>query len=175
VRYVPEFLTVAEADALFALLLKEVDWQVEEIRLFGKRLQVPRRVAWFGDRGLCYRYSNTDHEASGWPSYLTALRDRLTARLPRRPDFVLLNRYRSGDDSMGWHTDDEAMASEILGSVSLGGRRRFLVRTRAGDPAQKLELAHGSLLMLNRHIPHCLPKTRQDCGERINLSFRSLL
>jgi alkylated DNA repair dioxygenase AlkB len=90
------------------------------------------------------------------------------------PNFVLLNRYRSGADSMGWHTDNEPMASDVLASLSLGAERRFLLRHPTVDGSVPLLLEHGSLLLFDRNLPHSLPKTARSLGERINLSFRRL-
>jgi alkylated DNA repair dioxygenase AlkB len=43
---------------------------------------------------------------------------------------VLLNLYRNGVDSMGWHSDDERELGErpVIASVSLGATRRFRLR-----------------------------------------------
>lgn len=173
-RLVSDFLNPDVADALFELLLEEVRWRTEEVLLFGRRHRVPRLVAWFGEEGLSYRYSHTDHPSNGWPPGLADLRNAVTAELPVAPNFVLLNRYRSGRDAMGWHTDDEAMASDLIGSVSLGATRRLLVRSGPDRPSRRLDLTHGSLLVMDRHLPHCLPRTQQLVAERINLTFRTL-
>jgi alkylated DNA repair dioxygenase AlkB len=171
---VPGFLAADEGHALLAWLLAGADWQSEEIRLFGRARRVPRLVAWYGDAGLCYRYAGASHPARGWPARLAAVRDRLNDRTGERFNFVLLNRYRNGDDGMGWHRDDEAMSSRCVASISLGAARRFLIRPRPGAPSERLTLAHGSVLLMDRFLPHALPKTRRSVGERVNLSFRSL-
>jgi len=173
-HYVPGYLQPRTADALLNWALAEVAWRSEEIVLFGKRRPVPRLVAWHGDEGLNYRYSGGEHRANGWPSPLVDLRDRLAELLPDVPNFVLLNRYRSGRDAMGWHTDDEAMAADLIASVSLGASRRFLVRPPGAPASEMIVLEHGSLLVMNRYLPHSLPRTRRACGERVNLSFRIL-
>ena len=145
-HYVPGYLQPRVAHALLSWALAEVAWRSEEIVLFGRRRSVPRLVAWYGDEGLNYRYSGGEHRANGWPSPLIELRDQISEFLPDVPNFVLLNRYRSGQDAMGWHTDDEAMAADLIGSISLGAPRRFLVRP-AGSPAStRVVLEHGSLL-----------------------------
>ena len=43
---------------------------------------------------------------------------------------VLLNLYRDGQDSMGWHSDDESELgpAPAIASLSLGEPRRFLLR-----------------------------------------------
>lgn len=154
--------------------LTEVSWRSEEIVLYGRRHLVPRQVAWYGDPRVSYRYSGSEHPACGWPPILRDLRTKLTAELDERPNFVLFNRYRSGRDTMGWHRDDESMRNDLIGSISLGATRRFLVRRVAGEPSRRLDLEHGSLLLLNRHLSHALPRTRRQVAERVNLTFRVL-
>ena len=154
--------------------LSSVAWQHEHITLFGERRRVPRLVAWYGDPGIGYRYSGVDHIAQGWPEPFTDLRRRLELDLGIRSNFVLLNRYRNGLDSMGWHADDER---ELLGpviSVSLGATRRLHLRKQRRDPTQTLTLGHGDLLVHPRDYPHALPKTKQAVGERVNLTFRQV-
>jgi len=173
-QYVPGYLDGGQADRLLSWLLRKVSWQTEEIFLFGQKRQVPRLVAWFGDAGCCYRYSHIDHPCTGWPQPLMPLTEKVGNTVGARPDFLLLNRYRSGSDSMGWHADDEEMVGHVISSISLGCTRRFLIRTEPGRAATKLDLEHGSLLLMDRRLPHCLPKTKRPIGERVNLSFRTL-
>ncbi len=173
-RYLPGYLAPRDADALFATLRDVLPWKQERIRLFGQQREVPRLVAWQGDAGLCYRYSGVDHAAEGWHPAVAALRERLAGEFRERFDFVLLNRYRNGGDSMGWHKDDEAMAGEFIASFSLGEPRRFLYRPAGRPPSEALTLEHGSLLLFDRRIPHALPKSRKARRERINLTFRRL-
>lgn len=168
------FLTSAEADDLMAWLQGSVAWQTESIVLFGKRRPVPRLVSWFGDSGLNYRYSGQPHCCSGWPSELAGLRAKVGAQLSVTPNFLLLNRYRNGADSMGWHRDDEAGLGAQIASVSLGAPRSFLLREANASRSQALKLEHGSLLLFDGRTSHALPKTRRPVGERINLTFRVL-
>jgi len=173
-RYLPGFLRAAEGDELLGWLLAEARWHAEPIRLFGRTHMAPRLVSWCGDAGLCYRYAGQDHSSHGWPARLDGLRERLALEAGIRFNFLLLNRYRSGADRMGWHRDDEAMTSSIVASLSLGAERRFLLRPQPDRPSVRLTLEHGSLLLMDRFLPHALPATRRPVGERVNLSFRSL-
>ena len=179
-RYVPGYLDENCADSLLCWFLTETIWRSEEVTLFGKRHLVPRLIAWFGSRGQSYRYSGQDHIAQGWPGELLSLRSRIGGELGSLPDFLLLNRYRSGEDAMGWHTDDEVQPlaagplSHYIASVSLGATRRFLLRPCADQPSVPLDLEHGSLLLMDPRIPHTLPRTRRSVTERVNASFRVL-
>ena len=151
----------------------EVDWRRENVHLFGRQIQVPRRVAWFGEPGLNYRYSGLDHVAQGWPPLLHRLRDELQRTFDVASNFVLLNRYEDGSQYMGWHRDDERNIGRDVCSVSLGAQRRFLLENEAGE-RQTLQLPHGSVLLHPGRWRHCLPKTALPVGVRINLSFREV-
>ncbi len=173
-QYVPGYLAPDVARDLLRGLLARPIWQEERIVLFGRERRVPRRVAWFGDEGVCYRYSGLPHRAGGWLPGLRRIRDELARETGLAFNFLLLNRYRDGRDCMGWHRDDEAMVSHRIASLSLGAERRFLLRPVPGEPSLRLDLAHGSLLIMDGRIPHALPRTRRAVGERVNLSFRVL-
>ena len=169
-RYFPE--AVRSADALFAWCAREPAWRTEPIRLFGQARPAPRLVAWYGDPGLRYRYSGVDHRAHGWPEPLERLRTELCERFVPGLNFVLLNRYRDGRDWMGWHRDDEREISGGVVSVSLGATRRL--RLDLGDERVALELEHGSVLVFDGAVRHCLVRTKRPVAERINLTFRRI-
>jgi len=172
--YVPAFLPSPASAELFGWLREAVSWQQEKISLFGREHTVPRRIAWFGEAGLDYRYSGRSHPGSGWPPVLEALREPIACQLGTRPNFVLLNHYRGGSDGMGWHRDDEAGSAPLIASLSLGASRTFLVREDGAPRSSRLPLEDGSLLVFDGGVRHALPKTRRTIGERINLTFRVL-
>lgn len=171
IRYLPRF--VPDADTLLQWLLSNATWKEEWIKLFGKRHRVPRLVSWYGEPGASYRYSGVMHEADGWPVPLQPLRERLDDQAGFRSQFVLVNRYRDGQDAMGWHRDDEPGIGQLVASVSLGAERRFHIEHPDGT-RETLWLEHGSLLIMPGKWRHQLPRTRKPIGERVNLSFRTL-
>jgi alkylated DNA repair dioxygenase AlkB len=173
-RYAPGFLAADEAEMLLAILLANADWRQERIRLFGRRVEVPRLVAWYGDPGINYRYSNLDHTCHGWLPELAAVRERLASDWGFTSTLVLLNRYRDGRDGMGWHTDDEPGHGAWLASISLGAARRFSMRADDGRGLVSLVLEPGSLLFMRGAVPHALPKSARPLGERVNLTFRQV-
>ncbi|MBN8618629.1 MAG: alpha-ketoglutarate-dependent dioxygenase AlkB, partial [Anaerolineae bacterium] len=92
---------------------------------------------------------------------------------------VLLNLYRDGNDSVGWHSDDEPElgTNPVIASLTLGAARAFQFRHRTNrDLRVNLELTHGSLLIMagatQHHWHHQVPKTRKPLPPRINLTFR---
>ncbi|NNE69041.1 MAG: alpha-ketoglutarate-dependent dioxygenase AlkB [Rhodothermales bacterium] len=180
--YRPDFLQQARADSLLESLLESIPWEQHSVRLFGKSVPCPRLSAWHGDPGARYAYSGTRHDPQPWTPDLLAVRDALTGVGPRPFNSVLLNRYRTGQDSMGWHADDEPELGPdpVIASVSLGARRKMRFRLKADHrQTHELWLDHGSLLIMRedcqRLWQHALPKSRKIAEERINLTYRLIL
>lgn len=179
VRLWPDAFESTEADLLQQSLRQEIDWQQEEIVLFGRRHLVPRLVAWHGDPGAAYSYSGTAHDPRPWTPALNSVRERIEALTGCSFNSVLLNRYRDGGDGMGWHADDEPELGRnpVIASVSFGATRRFKLRHRKRrDSVTTIALPHGSLLVMagrTQHVyVHAVPKTKVASGERINLTYR---
>ena len=181
VSYYPGFFPNEIADGYRAGMIEYLDWQQLPIVLFGKRMLQPRLIAWFGDPGVRYSYSGNHFEATGWIEPLGQIRRALQQRLGISFNAVLCNRYRDGRDSMGWHSDDEHElgAQPVIASVSFGAVRQFRLREKGNTSRSvKMELGHGSVLVMagdtQKNWQHCLPRTKNACAERINLTFRSL-
>lgn len=183
------WLNAAEARNSFLSLREKTAWEQSSIVIAGKTVAIPRLNAWYGDEGKSYSYSGTRFEALPWYPELHELKRKVQDTISQFPPEVdlhvnsaLLNLYRDGNDSVGWHSDDEAALGPRpqIASVSLGATRRFLFKHRH-DKNQKLEfaLASGSLLLMFGDIQkrwrHCVPKTRKSVGERINLTFRQIV
>ncbi|GAB3574299.1 alpha-ketoglutarate-dependent dioxygenase AlkB family protein [Hymenobacter daeguensis] len=178
--YDASFLSATEATALLAQLTAETAWEQRAIRIFGQQMPQPRLTAWYGDAEARYAYSGLRWEPRPWSPALSALRQRVEAATGARFNSVLLNLYRTGQDSMGWHADDEPELgpAPAIASLSLGATRRFRLRPRAGLPHAplSLDLPTGSLLLMRgptqQHWQHALPKTARPVGPRLNLTFR---
>ena len=169
--------TTNEADALFRELLGGVEWRQETINLFGRHARVPRLTAWYGDAP--YSYSGLTMQPEPWTAQLLAIKVRTEQLSGHRFNCVLLNRYRTGRDSMSWHSDDEPELgpNPAIASVSFGASRRFRLRHRTRKEEKfAIELSHGSLLVMDQatqlHWQHSVSKTAKPVGERINLTFR---
>ena len=180
-RYAKRWLDERAATALRQALVSELDWQQHDVTLFGKTHRVPRLTAWHGESGVAYRYSGITHVANGWTPALERLLEYFDAQLGRSFNSVLANYYRHGADSMGWHSDDEQELGPqpLIASVSFGQSRTFRLKHRQSAQTYKVELEHGSLLLMagdtQRFWQHAIPKTSQKTGERINLTFRTIL
>lgn len=175
--WIRPLLGAEEASALLRDLLTSTPWGDHSMRILGREVPMPRRIAWFGEHAI--GYSGLVHPARPLTEPLRALAEQLEDATGQPYNGVLLNLYRSGDDAMGWHSDDDFDAGPHRGiaSVSLGATRRFRVRARrGGGPSVGVDLEHGSLLWMppgfqERH-QHAVPRTRRARGPRINLTYR---
>lgn len=176
-----QFYGPADADSYFQQLHQSLNWQQEQLFIYGRWLNVPRLMAWYGDSGAHYRYSGVGHQPQAWTSVLTELRGAVEAACGQAFNSVLANLYRDGRDSMGCHADDEKELGRnpLIASLSFGDSR--LLRFKHLKTGQKLdiELGHGDLLVmageLQHHWRHELPKTRKPKQPRINLTFRQIV
>jgi len=179
--YDPGFYPAAQADELMLLLKNHLDWRHEPITLFGKKLLQPRLTCWIADDNIRYKYSSIELLGKGWPDFFEPVRRVVEAAAGVGFNSLLANYYRDGQDSMGWHADDEPeLGSEpIIASISFGEARRFVLRQKANH-RQKFELLleHGSLLLMRggtqQNWQHCVPRTQNITGPRINLTFRQI-
>jgi len=176
----PEFLAPEESRQLLSSLWSQLQWSQYEITLFGRTVAQPRLSAWYGEPEASYRYSGLQLEPLPWHPILFDLKKRVEAALAHQFNSVLANAYRSGKDSMGWHSDDEPElgAKPLVASLSLGAERRFLVRRKGESRSMGFWLGNGSLLLMKQgcqeNYLHALPKTRKPSGLRINLTFRQI-
>lgn len=165
------------AHRLFLALREQIQWSQDEIVIGGRRVRIPRLQAWYGD--AAYRYSGLSMKPIAWTPVLLELKQTVEALTDARFNSVLLNLYRDGNDSVGWHSDDEPElgAAPVIASVSLGASRDFSLRQKKpGTEKVKMQLNSGDLLLMSGLLQQCwqhqLPKTQLPVGERINLTFR---
>ncbi len=173
--YDDAFLPASLADRYLARFRDQCVWE-QKPGIFGH--MQPRLIASYGDKGIAYRYSGVTNLALPWTATLLEIKQRLEA-VQGQYNYCLLNRYRTGSDSMGWHADDEPEMGNIIGSLSLGATRKFRIRHNANSRNPDVSLAgHGTLIIMagtmQRFWQHEVPKTKQVVGERINLTYRQI-
>ena len=176
--YIPNFLVKIEANDKFMQLDKEIAWTNEVVMLFGKQIQLSRKVAFYGNEGLTYTYSGRIKNAYNWSSVLEHIKSLITAHSGETFNACLLNYYHDGTEGMGWHSDNERELVEqaAIASLSLGDSRDFVLKHKTTKQNVRVHLENGSLLIMKgsiqEHWLHALPKTKKSKNPRINLTFR---
>jgi len=167
---------------VFERLRIETVWQQQEMRIYGKSVLQPRLTAWYGDRERTYVYSGIRNVPLPWTNLLLLLRQAVEQLCEYRFNSVLLNYYRSGNDSMGFHSDNERELGPmpVIASLSLGEPRVFLFKhSKITDlPIVRVPLDSGTLLLMKgptqQYWKHAINKERPSVGGRINLTFRKI-
>ena len=161
-------------------LFNSIMWKHDEAILYGKRIVTQRKVAWYGDKPYAYTYSKTTKYALPWTESLMALKSIAEHHAGSGFNSCLLNLYHSGEEGMGWHSDDEKelVKDGTIASLSFGAERPFHFKHKVTGQLVTVMLENGSLLVMKgstqSHWLHSLPKRTKIKSPRINLTFRTI-
>lgn len=180
--FFPELFSASESQAYLTDLTQNIAWEQLNFKIFGKVRNAPRLTAWYADPAKNYSYSGITHTPQNWTDSLQEIKARVETASEATFNSVLLNLYRNGEDSMGWHSDDEPELgpNPLIASVSFGTTRSFQLRHKQlANCRLNLDLPNGSLLVMRgttQHFwQHQLPKTKRVSTPRLNLTFRTIL
>lgn len=160
---------VPEPDALFAVARDEVSWTSQ---------MSSRQTA---SMGIPYNYAGATYPEAPWHPALWALALRVGEAVGLHPTNALLNRYPTGDHSIGWHRDDTTILAPGTGVaiLSLGAPRTLLLREGAAPPftTERVLLPPGSLFFMSAALQathkHAI-RREPGAGERISVTIRQL-
>jgi alkylated DNA repair dioxygenase AlkB len=178
IEYHPSLFDSEKSNELFQLLKNEIPWQHDEITVYGKKHFQPRLTSLYGNDGKSYGYSNIIMRPNRWNPLLMFIKNNVESICNENFTTVLLNYYRDGKDSNGWHADNEKELGRnpIIASVSFGVERVFQLKHNVTNQRQSINLENGSLLVMKgatQHFwKHQIPKSSKEIGARINLTFR---
>ena len=157
---------------------ESIPWQQNSIRMYGKTHPEPRLTAWMGP---AYRYSSIQWPAAPFTAEMREFVKEVEVHTETGGYFnaCLFNQYRDGQDSMGWHRDNEPeIDAACIASVSFGASRDFVIRHRTTKQKWLVPLHHGDLLIME-HLQdayeHALPKRLRVLEPRINVTLRRIL
>ena len=181
VQYYGKVIQEMVADDYFEKLMQNIAWENDQAIILGRQITTKRKVAWYGDQGYEYTYSNVNRYALPWTVELLELRQRVQQLTGERFNSCLLNLYHTGEEGMAWHSDDETDLKKngAIASLSFGAERRFAFKHKQSKEKVELYLEHGSLLVMKdttqSHWLHRLPPTKKVTTARINLTFRTIV
>lgn len=178
--YYSSFFSLQESEHFYDKLLGDTDWQSRQIYVFGRKVLQPRLMSWQGTKA--YSYSGIALEPAPFNNAVLEIKSRVEKVSGTIFNSALLNYYRGGSDSMGWHRDNEKELGHgpCIASVSFGAIRRFDLRDyKAKTDKLSIHLENGSLLMMKGAIQdnweHSVPKTKKVNEGRINITFRKII
>ena len=181
VLYLEQFYNSETSNILFNTLRKEIQWQQDDIKLFGKTYKQPRLTALYAENEKPYSYSNITMYPESFFKELEQVKSDIEEKIAHKFTTCLANLYRTGNDSNGWHSDNEKELGHnpVIASLSLGATRSFQLKHKTDSSLRfNIELPSGSLLIMKgttqEFWKHQIPKTKKHVGERINLTFRTI-
>jgi len=181
VNYYGQLFSQEQADSYFDELMNHIEWKNDEAFIMGKHIITKRKVAWYGDSGYSYTYSNATKHALPWTKILLELKAVAEQKTGTKFNSCLLNLYHNGDEGMAYHSDDEKTLAKnaAIASMSFGAERRFLFKHKHTKETVATFLENGSLLVMKdetqTHWLHRLPPTKKVNSARINLTFRTMV
>ena len=176
--FIPHFFNPTESDFYLKILKEKVLWKQGSMNMYGKKVEFPRLIAWYGNDDKPYSFSGITLQPSPWTKEILEIKNSIEPIAMVSFNRVLLNFYRDGRDSVSWHTDAEPELGKnpTIASVSFGATRKFQLRHIITKEKIEIHLTHGSLLIMQGELQHFwqhqVPKTDKKVGERINLTFR---
>ena len=180
-NYYGIIMTTSEANTYYNLLLKNINWKNDKALYHGRHIVTKRKVAWYGDQGFLYTYSNTTKQALPWTNKLIDLKRKTELITNSQFNSCLLNLYHDGNEGMTWHSDDEKSLGKntVIASLSFGAERKFSFKHRRTRQTISLLLENGSLLVMRGNTQsnwlHSLPLSSKINHPRINLTFRTII
>ena len=165
VDYCPGWLS--GSDSVFELLVAKAGWQQRTVTMWDKQVLEPRLTAGWST------------SAAEVPLVLAEMCGLLSERYAIDFDSVWVNLYRDGQDSVAWHGDRNRLTMDrpMVATVSLGARRRFLLRPRGSSRiAHELMPGAGDLVVMGgecqQEWEHTVPKTARCVGPRMAVTIR---
>eukprot|EP00931_Biecheleriopsis_adriatica_P055780 TRINITY_DN3304_c0_g1_i4.p1 TRINITY_DN3304_c0_g1~~TRINITY_DN3304_c0_g1_i4.p1 ORF type:complete len:1335 (-),score=254.07 TRINITY_DN3304_c0_g1_i4:67-4071(-) len=182
VSYRPKSFSEEKLREWFEHCHQELRWNRPEVN--GRPL--PRKACWLTAEGCSctYRYGGTQWPNMVMPPWFVEITDEVCrlAGVTHRPNSCNANLYEDGNDSVGWHADDEPLfdaknRDALILSLSLGSARNFYFRPNDDlSEVKKLCLEDGDLCtmegLMQKHYCHSVPQERGVRGARINLTWR---
>ena len=171
----------AECKVLFDKLLKECNWQQDEVIIFGKKHITARKTAWYGTKSFAYSYSKTTRFAEAFANTVLDIKRDVENHLKESFNSCLLNLYHDGNEGMGFHSDDEKelVKHGSIASLSFGTTRKFVFKHKKEKLKRELFLQPGQLIVMKDEIQdywkHGIPKSKKIISPRINLTFRNII
>ena len=178
--YYEKIVNDEEIKGLYDALLNNIHWENERVIMFGKEIVTKRKVAFFSDPSISYRYASKTKIGLPWTSTLLIIKNIVESITKESYNACLLNLYHNGEESMGWHSDNEKeiIANSSIASLSLGANRKFSFKHKGSKETVSIELEDGSLLEMKgsvqAHWWHALLKSKKVTAARINLTFRQM-
>lgn len=168
-------------EELIAKCIKEVDSKLlerPEIKLYGKICRQNRSIGFFSNTSIGYSYSGQLAKSQPVSSNLQELLEIINKRFDTDFNGILVNRYASGCESIGAHSDDERFLDPIgVISLSVGAVRNFRIRDKNSKKiVANIPTFPNTILHMTgdfqKEFTHEIPVQKLVSEPRYSLTFR---
>ena len=148
------------------------------IKIYGKICHQRRCVGFFSDKSIGYQYSNQLSSSKPMTISLFALLRQVNDIFGANYNGILVNKYKTGEDYISAHSDDEKNLDDCgVVAISYGATRKFRVRDKKTKKIIKdFTLISYSMLQMGgkfqQEFTHEVPIERKIKDERISFTFR---
>ncbi|CAL1299361.1 unnamed protein product [Larinioides sclopetarius] len=179
-----QYFSKKEADQIFEELEREIEYfpsEMTTVVVFNKRYPVPRKVSAYGDKNLTYTFAGNTLPTKPLIPILVKLLEEANKFLKDGSfNYILINRYKDGQDKIGSHRDNETDMDPNSSIVTFSfGAERTMIFKRPNFNSVKIPLKNGSVLTMNPPTNefwyHEIPREKRIKDVRISLTFRKNL
>ena len=148
------------------------------IKIYGKICYQRRCVGFFSNESKGYQYSNQLSLSKPMTISLLELLTKVNNIYGANFNGILVNKYKTGEDYISAHSDDEKNLDDIgVVSISYGAERKFRIRNKETKKIVKdYKLTSNSMVQMGgnfqQEFTHEIPVERKIKDERISFTFR---
>lgn len=148
------------------------------IIVYGKNVNVHRRVGFFSDQSEGYKFSGQLTRSLPMTPELQKLLEKVNATLGTAFNGILVNHYRDGSDYIGAHSDSKiGLSNGVVAAISVGATRKFRIRDKSTNKIViDVPTTPGELLVMDgefqNEFKHEVPIEKRVKGDRISFTFR---
>ncbi len=148
------------------------------IKIYDKIINQRRDVGFFSDKSIGYQYSGQLAKSKPMTLNLDLLLELINDMFGSKFNGILINRYSSGEEYIGAHSDDEKNLDKTgVVAISYGGERIFRIRNKNTKeifqdiPISNLDIVHmgGDF---QKEFTHEIPPTKKLVDIRYSFTFR---
>lgn len=150
--------------------------ETKKFKMFGRECEMNRLQQVYGQD---YTFSGVIHKSEPIPEIFKCLIDYFSKKYSRNYNMVLVNWYRDGNDSIGFHADNEKKIkpdSEII-TISLGVERDFVIKN--SKIKKVINMEYNSFLTMGgkcqKEFKHSVPPRKNITQERISITLREFI
>ena len=180
--YITSFIPSPCDMSLYTFLLNTLPWyRVEYSKQTDRLIQIitPRYTTVFGIDETQQSKDKYNRSPRDIPPILNELKQYVEQATDATYNFVLVNFYANGQDSIAFHSDDEHWLGDqpCIASLSLGAERDFYMKNKSNENLkQNFALNSGDLIVMRGKTQHSwlhsVPKRISQLSGRINITFR---